>query len=134
MTRVFDDSAQFIALFNELFARLEGGEGRGALEDMAKRRTIVQFRVDQPEVEMWVDGRESPVRVSFGPSDAKATFAVELTGDTMHEVLLGTLPLGKAMSSRRLKVRGSKLKALRLQGLFHALQSVYPSLAADELG
>ena len=107
MAGVFNDSAQFTALFTELFARVEAGDGRGTLEDMAKRRTIVQFRVSQPEVEMWVDGRESRVRVFFGPSDARATFAVELTGDTMHEVLLGTGLLGKAMSSRRLKVGSS---------------------------
>ena len=48
----------------------------------------------------------------------------------MHELLLGTLPLGKALLFRKLKVGGSKSKAMGLEPLLHACQSVYPDIAA----
>jgi putative sterol carrier protein len=52
----------------------------------------------------------------------------------MHELLLGTLPLGKALLFRKLKVSGSKSQAMKLESLLHACQSVYPDIAADRLG
>ena len=52
----------------------------------------------------------------------------------MHELLLGTLPLGKALLFRKLKVSGSKSKAMGLEPLLHACQAVYPDIAADALG
>jgi hypothetical protein len=133
MTRVYADSDQFVDVFTQLFDRIEEANPR-ALDGVAKRSMVVQFRVHEPEAEMWVDGHSKPVRVSFGAAGRRATLGVELTGDTLHELLLGTLPLGRALSGRRMHVKGSKLKAMRLQDLFHAFQSEYPALAAELLG
>ncbi len=52
----------------------------------------------------------------------------------MHQLLLGTLPLGKALLFRKLKVSGSKSKAMGLEPLLHACQAVYPDIVADALG
>jgi putative sterol carrier protein len=51
----------------------------------------------------------------------------------MHELLLGTLPLGKAMMFRKLKVSGSKSRALKLEPLLHACQAVYPRIVDERL-
>jgi hypothetical protein len=50
----------------------------------------------------------------------------------MHELLLGTLPLGRAILFRNLKVQGSKSKAMKIESLLHTMQAVYPSLVADK--
>jgi putative sterol carrier protein len=133
MPQTYESAAQFEHLFTELFARIEAADS-GGFDDLVSRRMAVRFRVTEPDVEMLVDGSSAPVVTSFGPSDVKATLTVDLTGDSLHELLLGTLPLGKALSSKRLRVKGSKLKAMRLQNLFHTFQSVYPDLAAEQLG
>jgi putative sterol carrier protein len=52
----------------------------------------------------------------------------------MHELLLGSLPLGKAILFRKLKVSGSKSKAMALEPLLHSCQAVYPDIAANSLG
>jgi hypothetical protein len=61
---------------------------------------------------------------SLCPIGVKAT----LTADSMHELLLGTLPLGKAVLFRKLKVSGSRSGALRLEPLLHACQAVYAGI------
>jgi alkyl sulfatase BDS1-like metallo-beta-lactamase superfamily hydrolase len=133
MPSVYENEQQFEEVFVELLERVCARGGRD-LDDVVKRKTVVRFRVTDPDVEMLVDGRVAPLSVSFGPSGTKATLTIDLSADSLHEVLLGTLPLGKAMSSGRLKVKGSMLKAMRLQGLFHAFQADYPALAAERLG
>ena len=69
------------------------------------------------------------LRIPAGGFAAQAT----LSADSMHELLLGTLPLGRALMFRKLKVGGSKSKAMGLEPLLHACQSVYPDITADAL-
>jgi putative sterol carrier protein len=133
MPPVYESDEQLEEVFVELLERVCARGGRD-LDDVVKRKTVVRFRLSEPAVEMLVDGRSAPISVAFGPSEVKATLTIDLTADSLHEVLLGTLPLGKAVSSGRLKVKGSMLKAMRLQGLFHAFQADYPALAAERLG
>lgn len=133
MSQIYESAEQFESIFTELFRRIDTAD-EGGFDDLVSRRMSVRFRVTEPDVEMVVDGSSAPVITSFGPSDQKTTLTVDLTADTLHELLLGTLPLGKALSSRRLGVKGSKLKAMRLQNLFHTFQAVYPELVAEQLG
>ena len=54
-----------------------------------------------------------PVVTTFEPIEGvRATLTAKLSADSMHELLLGTLPLGKALLFRKLKVSGSKSKAM----------------------
>ncbi len=76
-------------------------------------------------------GRSSP---RSHPSSVDATLTAKLSADSMHQLLLGTLPLGKALLFRKLKVSGSKSKAMGLEPLLHACQAVYPDIAAEALG
>ncbi len=132
MSGVYRDAEQFEELFTTLFARVQESDP-GQLNDLVKRRWVVQFKVTEPEVEMWVDGRRAPVQVAFGPSSDKANYSFELSGESLHALMLGTLGLAAALSGRKVKMKGSKLQAMRLQSLFHALQSTYPKVAAELL-
>ena len=51
----------------------------------------------------------------------------------MHELLLGTLPLGKAVLFRKLKVSGSRSGALKREPLLHACTAVYPGIVDRRL-
>jgi hypothetical protein len=133
VSQIYADADQFEDLFRRLFAQIETDDPHG-MDPLVKAKMVICFAVREPEAEMWVDGRTAPVTVTFGPSDLRATLTAQLTGETLHELLLGTLPLGKSLSSRRLKVKGSKLKALKLESLLHACQAGYPALADELLG
>jgi hypothetical protein len=133
MAQTYESAEQFEDVFTKLVARIGAGDP-AQLEALLKQPMLVRFTVREPEVDMWVDGRRSPITVSFGAGSDRPSLTAGLTGDSLHELLLGTLPLGKALSSRRLKVKGSLLKAKRLENLFHAFQSAYPALAAELLG
>ena len=132
MSTVYTDADQFEDLFTRLFDEIEEADDQG-LAPLVKSHMVICFAVSEPEIEMWVDGREAPVRTTFGPSDLRATLTASLTGDHLHELLPGTLPLGKAMRQRKLKMKGSKFKALKLESLLHACQSGYPALAEEML-
>ena len=130
MGRIYDSAADFEELFTRMFSRIEEEDPDG-LDELVRQDMVIRFRIREPEVELWIDGRSKPVRTSFGSEDLEATLTVGLTGNTLHDLLLGTLPLGKAMLFRKLKVDGSKSKAMKLEPVLHAMQRVYPSLVDD---
>lgn len=53
--------------------------------------------------------------------------------DSMHELLLGALWLGRALMFRKLKVSGSRSRSLELGALLHACQAVYPGISDEQL-
>ena len=97
-------------------------------------QTTFQFQLTDPETRLWVDGRSNPVRAFSGEQALKPTLTATMSGDTLHELLLGTLPLGKAISGGHLRVKGSIFKAIKLEELFHHCQAQYPQLAETMLG
>lgn len=133
MAQLYPDAETFEKLFTRMFRDIAESDP-DRMDPLIHSKMIICFDVSEPVVEMWVDGRSKPVVVSFGDSDLKPTLTASLTGDTLHELLLGTLPLGRSLSSRRLKVKGSKLKALKLENLLHACQATYPPLADEFFG
>ncbi|MGI9601191.1 MAG: hypothetical protein ACR2QE_04865 [Acidimicrobiales bacterium] len=132
MSTIYADADQFKTLFSRLFAQINE-ETPDRLDPLVKKKMVVVFRVHDPDVEMWIDGRSKPVQTSFSEVDGKLSLAAELIGNTLHELLLGTVPLGKGLSSGRLKVKGSFLKARKLEDLLHACQEFYPALAEEML-
>lgn len=133
MSQVYADKAEFEALFTRMFDQIETDDPDG-MDTLVEQEMVIRFRLRRPDVELWVDGRSKPVQTSFGPQQLDATLTGDLTGNSMHELLLGTLPLGRALMFRKLKVRGAKSKALKLESLLHAMQAVYPQLADEMLG
>ena len=124
MSRIFASAAEFEALFTRIFDRIEADDPDG-MDELVEQEMVIRFRLSAPDVELWVDGRSKPVQTAFGAQDLDATLTAELTANAMHELLLGTLPLGKALLFRKLKVQGSKSKAMKLESLLHAMQAAY---------
>jgi len=130
MGRIYRDAEQFEDVYREMFDAIADDDGMDALVD---QQMVIRFVIRSPDIEMWVDGRSRPVTTTFGSNDLDATLTASLSADAMHELLLGTLPLGRALMFRKLKVSGSKSKAMRLEDLLHACQRVYPGLADERL-
>ena len=132
MAAVYTSANQAKAVYTRLFDEVEQGDPK-SMESFIKSGMVVQFEMTDPQIDMWVDGRTTPVATMFGEQDLKTNLKLTMTGETLHEILLGSLPLSRAMSSRRLKVKGSMFKAMRLEGLLHAYQAYYPAIAKEML-
>jgi putative sterol carrier protein len=131
MSQIYVSEAQFEALFTRMFDRIETDDPDG-MDELVEQKMVIRFRLREPDVELWIDGRTKPVQTSFGTQKLDATLSADLTANSMHELLLGTLPLGRAILFRNLKVQGSKSKAMKLESLLHTMQAVYPGLVAEK--
>ena len=131
MGRIYDDAEQLERVYTTMFDAVADDDSMDTLVDA---QMVINFQLHDPDADIWVDGRARPVLTTFEPIDGvDATLTATLSADSMHDLLLGTLPLGKALLFRKLKVSGSKSKAMGLEPLLHACQAVYPDIAADAL-
>ena len=129
MGRRFLTTDDLVAVYSEMFAAIADDESMGAL---VEQQMIINFKLRDPTADIWVDGRARPVVTTFEPIGQTAALTAELSADSMHDLLLGTLPLGRALLFRKLKVQGSKSKAMKLESLLHACQAVYPTLVDSD--
>ena len=130
MAHIYADSATLQAVYSTMFEAIADDD---SMDDLVAQQMVINFRLGKPAADIWVDGRSRPVVTAFEPIGVKATLTARLSADSMHELLLGTLPLGKALLFRKLKVSGSKSKAMKLEPLLHACQRVYPTIASEKL-
>jgi len=127
MGRHYTDAEHLETVYTTMFEAVADDDSMGSLVDA---QMVINFRLKDPQADIWVDGRSRPVVTTFAPIDGvDAGLTAKLSADSMHELLLGTLPLGKALLFRKLKVSGSKSKAMTLEPLLHACQAVYPDIA-----
>jgi putative sterol carrier protein len=132
MGRTYADADQLEGVYTTMFDAVADDD---SMDTLVASQMVINFQLHDPTADIWVDGRSRPVVTTFAPIDGvTATLTAKLSADSMHELLLGTLPLGKALLFRKLKVSGSKSKAMALEPLLHACQAVYPDIQADALG
>jgi putative sterol carrier protein len=130
MGSIYADGALLRDVYTSMFDAIADDE---SLDELVALQMVINFRLRDPSADIWVDGRSRPVVTTFAPISADPSLTARLSADSMHDLLLGTLPLGKALLFRKLKVSGSKSKAIQLESLLHACQAVYPAIAADAL-
>ena len=126
MGSVYPDANVLRHVYSRMFAAIADDSSMTRLVDFAM---VINFRLRDPDADIWVDGRSMPVDTSFASIGVDATLTARLSADSMHQLLLGTLPLGKAVMFRKLKVSGAKSQAMQLEPLLHACQAVYPGIA-----
>ena len=129
---VYANAEQVQEVYTRLFNTVAETDPDG-MDSLVKAKMVILFRLTDPQIDMWVDGRTKPVKALFVDPGVKLTLTTEMSGDTLHEMLLGTLRLTKALGSGRLKVSGSMFKALKLEDLFHTCQTQYPGIASEML-
>lgn len=131
MSRTYADPAQLQRIYSTMFDAIADDD---AVDTLVAGRMVINFRLSDPDADIWIDGRTRPVVTTFESIGVKATLTATISADSMHQLLLGTLPLTKALMFRKLKVGGSMSKAMTLETLLHACQGVYPDIAAETLG
>jgi hypothetical protein len=128
---IFVDSEQFYACTRALFARI-AEEDPGAADAILASHLVIRLRSTEPETEITINGRQRPLQTTFGPSRARPTMDIELTADTLHQIMLGEQSMKKALADGRLKVRGPAWKAMALADLFRRGQTLYPEVLREK--
>ena len=118
MSRTYADSAQLRTVYTTMFDAIADDD---SMDELVALQMVINFQLRDPSADIWVDGRSRPVVTSFEAIGTEATLTAKLSADSMHGLLLGTLPLGKAVLFRKLKVGGSKSKAMQLEALLLSL-------------
>jgi hypothetical protein len=92
---------------------------------------VAGLRLTDPDCVLVVDfpGRT----VFFGEAGIGRQVGVgrEMTADVAHALWLGRIPPASLLATRRVRVRGSARKLLRMQGLGERLIPIYEKLLRD---
>jgi hypothetical protein len=126
----YSDTELLYTATRALFACIHESDPHAA-DGILKARMVIRMRTSDPEGEIVLDGRQSPLKSSFGPSALRPELDIQMAADTLHRILLGELPLGKALSGGLLKVKGPILKTFPLADLFHQGQRYYPDVLSE---
>lgn len=110
-----------------LFQQIQDEDSNSA-GTVASSKLIYRIRYIDPDAEITINGRSNPIKVYYGKSTLKPDIDVEMRADAFHHILMGDLPLRKALGSGQMKVKGPVLKALALADIFHMGQSIYPDI------
>jgi hypothetical protein len=93
-------------------------------------RLSVRLKSVHPATEVLLDGRQAPIKVSFGPSPGRADLEAELSADHLHLLLMDELSIKKAMANRQIRVRGPAWKLSVLIDIIKAARRFYPDRVA----
>lgn len=124
----YPDAEALYASLRAVFEHLERAEPQ-AYQTLVASRLALRLKCSAPPAEVWLDGRQpGRVQTAFGPSRLRPDLDIELTADTLHQILMDTLPMKKAMGSGLVKVRGPAWKLAALWEVIRASRSIYPTV------
>jgi len=127
---IYASDKQLYACFKALFSKIEE-EDAAAAESLLKSKLSIRFQCSDPTAAITIDARKKPVDVAYGSSRIKPILDINLSADTLHEILLGEIGLSKAMGSGRMKPKGPIWKSVALEPLLHDAQKLYPEVLKD---
>jgi len=127
----YEDVSRLHAVLRRLFDEIESANPRAA-DLLHRSRLLIRLKTTAPTTDIWINGRQRPLDIYFGHARLHANLEVALTGDSLHQILLGELSLTKALGSGRLQVEGPIWKAKALADLFEQGQAVYPQILREE--
>jgi hypothetical protein len=127
---IYRDTEKLYRVLRAFFAQIQS-ENPEAAEAVSKARLILRLRTSDPFAEVTINGRKNPPEITYGMSTLRPDLEVDLSAQALHSILLAELPLGKAVSSRQVKVRGSIWKSFVLEGIFQSGQAIYPQILAE---
>lgn len=127
---VYASDKQLYGCFETLFSRIEE-EDKKAAESLLKSKLSIRFRCSDPTADILIDARKKPVQILYGTAKVKPVLDIELSADTLHDILLGDIGLSKAMGSGRMKPKGPIWKSVALEPLLHDAQKLYPEVLKE---
>ncbi len=127
---VFAASDDFYAVMQTIFERLIADPA--ATQDFQSRKMIVRIKGTDPSVELLLNGKTTPIQVSFGPQPGRADLELLIAVDLLHGILTDQESLRAAFMSGRMKVTGNVFRAMQLADLFRKIEAVYPDVMREQ--
>ena len=127
---VYQSSQQLIGALQLLFGRVHARDPEAA-NAVSKSRLIIRLQLSAPSAQVVINGRKQPPEITYGSNSLRPDLDVDLSADALHFILLGELSLGKAISSKQMKVRGPIFKSFVLEGIFRSGQALYPQILSE---
>lgn len=128
---IYQTTDQLYACANQLFDQIQRDDPEAARPLLASR-LVIRLKVTAPVGEIVLNGRSRPITTHFGSNSTRPDLDIELSGDTLHQILLGQLAIAKALGSKQLKAKGPVWKAAVLADLFRQGQTIYPDILRQQ--
>lgn len=127
----YQNEAQLYGCLQDLFGRVEADMPQ-ATDALLKAKLCIQFNISEPAATLLINAKERPLQIEYGRSNSlKPDLDVDITGEALHQILLGQLSLTKAVGSKKVKPKGPVWKVMALADLFYHAQKIYPDIFAD---
>lgn len=127
---VYESSDQLIGVLKSLFQQI-GQADPSAAGSVSSSKMIYRISFTDPAAELTVNARVLPIAFTYGNSSLRPDLNVQMSADTFHEIMLGVLPLRKAVGRGRLKVKGPIYKSFALAEIFQNGQAAYRRVLKD---
>ena len=127
---VYTNSDQLYSVMQTLFARI-GEVDPSAAQTVSNSRLILRMRTSSPVTEVNFNGRQNPLKISYGASSLRPDIELEIPADLLHSILLAEVTTRNAFSTGKIKLRGPIWKAFVFENIFHAGQAIYPQVLRD---
>ena len=128
----YQDEAQLYTCLQDLFGLVETDLPQ-ATDSLLKAKLYIRFNVSEPEATLIINAKERPLQIEYGRANShKPDLDVDITGEALHQILLGNLSLTKAVGSKKLKPKGPIWKVTALADLFYHAQKIYPAIYASQ--
>ena len=128
----YQDEAQLYSCLQDLFSRVEADMPQAA-DSLLKAKLIIRFNVSLPTATLLINAKQRPLQIEYGQANShKPDLDVAISGEALHQILLGHLSLTKAIGSKKVKPTGPIWKVTALADLFYHAQKIYPEIAAAQ--
>jgi hypothetical protein len=129
---VYQTSEELISNLKILFGRIQAGDGT-ATKAVSDAHLIIRICTHDPRAEITINGRKSPVSVSYQKARLRPDLDIDLSADVLHAILMGERSLKLAFTRGEMKVKGPIWKAFSLDAIFKFGQTLYPQVYASSL-
>lgn len=128
---IYKDSDQLYTCAAAFFDRLRETYPQ-AEESVKKAKALIRINCPDLDAAFLINGRRNPVEIVYGANRIRPEVEVEMSSDTLHNILLGELSLPKAAATRQMKVKGPVWKTFSLADLFERGQDIYPDILREQ--
>ena len=104
------------------------GDDPQVAKQVSHARLIIRLRMTDPPAEVLINGRKDLPQIFYGSTTLRPDLDIELPAEIFHRIMLAELPLGRALASGQMKVRGPIWKSFVLQEIFQSGQREYPQV------
>ncbi len=126
---LYPDTETVCDVMTELFRRTMADPQ--AAHELRRAGMIFRLDITDPPAVITMDGKSNPPQFHCGPNGHRPDLIIRTPMNVLHQVWTSQIKLGDAFFGGKLKVQGSKLRAMSLGGVFRRIEVLYPAVLRD---